>query len=376
MTKLLQSIDVNKASGPDNIPPRVLKECAMELALPLTIFFNFTLSRGNIPTDWKVANVVPIFKSGKNNMADNYRPISLTSVVVKTLERLIHKHIMKYLIDFQLLNDNQHGFRPSRSCVTQLLQLVHEWLQALDKLGSIDAVFLDFAKAFDKVSHAHLLYKLECNGIKGQILTWLRDFLTSRKQRVVIEGQASDWLNLTSGVPQGSILGPLLFLVYINDLPYSVTCNADSFADDTVLHRHIANGSDCDLLQEDLTSASDWCKSWLVTLKTQKCEVLHISRKNDPVRYQYSLNHILLPEVDHHKHLGLWLTPSLSWDYHINSICAKANKVLGLIKRTFGYSNKTGIKTAFKALVIPILEYACPVWNPYLVKHTKAIEAI
>ena len=143
---------------------------------------------------------------------------------------------MKYLIDFQLLNDNQHGFRPSRSCVTQLLQVVREWLQALDKLGSIDAVFLDFAKAFDKVSHAHLLYKLECYGIKGQILTWLRDFLTSRKQRVVIEGQASDWLNVTSGVPQGSILGPLLFLVYINDLPYSVTCNADFFADDTVLH--------------------------------------------------------------------------------------------------------------------------------------------
>ena len=149
VTKLLQSIDVNKASGPDNISPRVLKECAMELALPLTIFFNFTLSRGNIPTDWKVANAVPIFKSGKNNLADNYRPISLTSVVVKMLERLIHKHIIKYLIDFQMLNDNQHGFRPSRSCVTQLPQLIHEWLQALDKLGSIDAVFLDFAKAFD-----------------------------------------------------------------------------------------------------------------------------------------------------------------------------------------------------------------------------------
>ena len=235
---------------------------------------------------------------------------------------------------------------------------------------------MDFAKAFDKVSHAHLLYKLECYGIKGQILSWLGDFLTSRKQRVVIEGQASDWLTVTSGVPQGSILGPLLFLAYINDLPYSVTCNSDLFADDTVLHRHIENRSDCVLLQEDLTSASEWCKSWLVTLKTEKCEVLHITRKKDPIRCQYSLNNLLLPEVDHHKHLGLWLEPSLSWDYHINSICAKANKVLGLIKRTFGYSNKTGIKTAFKALVIPILEYACPVWNPYLVKHTKAIEAI
>ena len=138
----------------------------MELVLPLTNFFNFTLSRGNIPTDWKVANVVPIFKSGKKNLADNYRPISLTSVVVKTLERLIHKHIIKYLTDFQMLNDNQLGLRPSRSCVTQLLQLVDEWFQALDKLGSVDAMFLDFAK----VSHAHLLYKLECYGIKGQIL--------------------------------------------------------------------------------------------------------------------------------------------------------------------------------------------------------------
>ena len=234
VVKLLQSIDVNKASGLDNLPPRILKECAMEWALPLTNSFNFTLSRGNIPADWKVANVVPIFKSGKNNLAD-YCPISLTSVV-KTLERLIHKHIMKYLTDFQLLNDNQHGFRPSRCCVTQLLQLVHEWFQVLGKLGSVDAVFLDFAKAFNKVSHAHVLCKLECYGIKGQILNWLRDFLTSRKQCVVIEGQASDWLSVTSGVPQGSIPGPFLFLAYINDLPYSVTCNSDLFADDTVLH--------------------------------------------------------------------------------------------------------------------------------------------
>jgi len=140
-------------------------------------------------------------------------------------------------------------------------------------------------------------------------------------------------------VPQGSILGPLLFLAYINDLSYSVTCNSDLFASDTVLHRHIENRSDCDLLQEDLTYASEWCKSWLATLKTEKCEALHITRKKDPVRCQYSLNNISLPEVDHHKHLGLWLEPSLSWDYHINSISAKANKVFGLIKRTFGYSN-------------------------------------
>lgn len=190
------------------------------------------------------------------------------------------------------------------------------------------------------------------------------------------DSQASDWLSVTSGVPQGSILGPLLFLVYINDLPYSVTCNSDLFADDTVLHRHIRNRPDCDLLQGDLSSASEWRKSWLVTLKNEKGEVLHITWKKDPIRCQYSLNDMLLPKVDHHKHLGLWLESCLSCYYHINSICAIANRVLGLIKRTFGYSNKTGIKTVFKALVLPILEYACPVWNPYLVKHIKAIEAI
>ena len=145
---------------------------------------------------------------------------------------------------------------------------------------------------------------------------------------------------------QGSILGPLLFLAYINDLLYSETCNSDLFADDTVLHRLINNRSDCDLLQEDLSSASEWCKSWLVTLKTEKCEVLHITRKKDPIRCQYSLNNILLPEVHHHKHLGLWLESSLSWDYHINSICANPNKVLSLIKRTLGFPDKTGITTA------------------------------
>ena len=167
----------------------------------------------------------------------------------------------------------------------------------------MDAVFLDFAKAFDKVLHAHLLYKLECYGIRGQILNWLKDFLSSRKQRVLIEGHSSDWLGVTSGVPQGSILGPLLFLIYINDLPNAVTCNSDLFADDTVLHHLIENVSDCEQLQDDVDSASEWCKSWLVTLKTEKCEVLHVTRKKDPIISAYTLNNSVLPAVDHHKHL-------------------------------------------------------------------------
>ena len=187
----------------------------------------------------------------------------------------------------------------------------------LDKQSSVDVILLDFAKAFDKVSHAHLLVKLPHYGIKGQMLNWIRDFLTSRKQRVVIEGHSSDWLNVTCGVPQGSIIGLLLFLVYINDLPSSVSCNSDLFANDTALHRQIDSVLNCEQFQEDLSSASDWCKSWLITLKTEKCKVLHITRIKDPIFHPYSLDNKTLPAVDYHKHLGVWVESTFSWDPHI-----------------------------------------------------------
>ena len=174
----------------------------------------------------------------------------------------------------ELLCDNQHGFRPLRSCVTQLLQLVHEWLSILEERGSVDAIVLDFAKAFDKVSHPHLLLKIQHHGIKGQLLKWISDFLTTRRQRVVIDGYSSSWSEVTSGVPQGSILGPLLFLVYINDFPLAVKCNCGLFADDSILHRKVTSESDCEDLQTALHSAYDWCNSWLVTLKSEKSKSL------------------------------------------------------------------------------------------------------
>ena len=196
---------------------------------------------------------------------------------------------------------------------------------------------MDFSKAFDKVSHGHPLVKLQLYGIKGQILNWIRDFLTSRMQRVVIEGHSSDWLNVTSGVPQGSIIGPSLFQNYINDLPSSVSCNSDLFADDTALHRQLDSFLNCEQFQEDLSSASDWCKSWLVTLKTEKCKVSHITRKKDPILHPYSLDNTTLPAVDYHKHLGVWVESSLSWGHHISSICAKANHGSGPHKENFWF---------------------------------------
>ena len=239
-----------------------------------------------------------------------------------------------------------------------------EWLSILDERGSVDAIFLDFAKAFDKVCHPHLLLKLQHYGIKGQLLEWISDFLTTRRQRVVIDGHSSGWSEVTSGVPQGSILGPLLFLVYINDFPLAVKCNCGLFADDSILHRKVTSESDCEDLQTDLQSAYDWCNSWLVTMKSEKSKVLHLSRSKDPYHHEYWLSDKPLSAVNHHKHVDVWLESSLSWDYHINYFCAKANKVLDLIRRTFSPNNSEGVSTAYKTLVRPTLEYGCKIWNP------------
>ena len=246
-----------------------------------------------------------------------------------------------------------------------------EWLSILDERGSVDAIFLDFAKAFDKVCHPHLLLKLQHYGIKGQWLEWISDFLTTRRQRVVIDGHSSGWSEVISGVPQGSILGPLLVHC---DLLWSVT--VDSLLTTVFFIGNITSESDCEDLQTDLQSAYDWCNSWLVTLKSEKSKVLHLPRSKDPYHHEYWLSDQPLSAVDHHKHLGVWLESSLSWDYHINYICAKANKVPGLIRRTFGRNNSERVSTAYKTFVRPILEYGCQVWNPYLVKHIKSIESI
>lgn len=376
VAEVLGAINVNKASGPDAISPRILKECSAALAPSISRLFTYSLQAARVPSVWKSANVVPIYKSGASTLAENYRPVSLTSVLVKSLERIIHKHLMQFLMEQNLLCDNQHGFREGRSCITQLLQLLHSWYSTLEKRGSVDVIFLDFAKAFDKVSHPHLLYKLQCYGIKGKVFQWIKDYLSDRKQRVIVDGYSSDWVDVLSGVPQGSVLGPLLFLIFINDFPMSVNCDTELFADDSVLYRLITSAIDCDELQDDLSCATSWCDSWKITLKTEKCEVLHLTKSKNPLLHQYEVNNKNLLTVNQHKHLGIWIESSLSWDYHINTICGKANRVLGLIRRTFGSKNPVAIKTAFIALVRPILEYGCPVWNPYLAKHIHSVESI
>ena len=237
---LLNKINPNKASGPDNIPNLILKNCAKELTPAIVHLFNLSISTGVLPSDWKNANISPIFKKGNKHEPSNYRPISLTSVLCKTLEHIICKHILKHLEQHNILTPLQHGFRSGHSCETQLIITLNDLMKSYDSNIQTDLAILDFSKAFDTVSHRKLLYKLNNYGINGNIHRWIKfnTFLTQRKQQVVVEGEHSSPVNVDSGVPQGTVLGPLLFLCFINDLPLHVSSSVRLFADDCLLYRH------------------------------------------------------------------------------------------------------------------------------------------
>ena len=276
--ELLLTLDVNKATGPDGLSARLLREAAPVISDPLSKLFNMSLNRGKLPRDWKSANITPVYKNGGKEYVSNYRPISLTSLVVKTLEKLVTRHIMAHLEDHDLLSPHQYGFRAGFSCTSQLIRLFHSWASALDKNKTSDVVFLDFEKAFDSVPHKHLISKLGRYGINGQILEWLGDFLQDRFQRVVLEGESSDWSMVYSGVPQGSIVGPMLFLLYVNDIPENLSCSSEMFADDTLLFNSDQPSSVHQPVCESLSQIVDWCKKWLLKLKATKCKCMRITR--------------------------------------------------------------------------------------------------
>lgn len=254
ISKLLTNLKPHKASGPDNIHAKILKECSKTISPILTIIYNQSLASGKIPLDWKHANVCPVFKKGDKHDAINYRPI-LTCICCKVLEHIIIKGIMTHLEQNKILYDLQHGFCSSRSCETQLISFMQNISKSHDQNTQTDIIIMDFAKAFDKVPHKHLLYKLKYYGITCNALNWISDFLEDRTQTVALEGEFSNKVSVTSGVPQGTVMGPILFLIYINDFSdYIQHSTLRLFADDSIIYRDIKNKSDTELLQSDLTA--------------------------------------------------------------------------------------------------------------------------
>ena len=366
---LLQKQKPNKASGPDNIPAKFLKETAEELAPALTSLFKASLYQSKIPDDWRHARVSPLYKTGKSDRSKpaNYRPISLTSISCKVMEHIICSNLMQHLDDCGILTDFQHGFRGKRSCETQLVLTVDDLSRALDQGKQIDCILLDFAKAFDKVSHRSLMTKLENYGIAGQNLLWIQDFLHSRSQVVVVEGEESERAAVTSGVPQGSVLGPALFLVYINDLPEKLHSTPRLFADDTLLYRIIDSPADCDLLQEDLLTLEKWESDWSMEFAAEKCMVLRVTRKRpwNRIIRNYKIHNHVLDSVNSAKYLGVTLDSTLSFKAHIQDITKTAHSTRQFLQRNISGCNRATKDLCYKTYVRPTVEYAASAWDPH-----------
>ena len=370
---LLSNLDTSKGCGPDDIPARLLKEGAPWLASSLTRLFNLSLSQGHLPRDWTSAKVTPIFKNGSKHSVANYRPISLTCIVVKTLERLFHNHLTNSLGD--KLSHHQHGFQKGHSCQTLLLETVHEWAQNLDRASSTHVIFTDFSKAFDLVPHQRFLLKLESIGVRVKLLKWIESFLTNRRQRVLLDGCISEWTPVTSGVPQGSILGPLLFIIYVNDIPQTLSSPTHLFADDCAIYCKVSSQPDCQSLQEDLSRLSEWCQKWQLPLNTKKCKAMCITHKKKPPTFTYYINNNTLEWVDTFKYLGI-LDSRLKWQAQVEGTVLKASRVLNLLRRTMKDCSMDAKKKAYTALVRPLLEYTAPVWSPYLHRDIDMLEKV
>ena len=266
--KQLNSLKIDKSPGPDELHRRLLKELAKSLAKPLCIIFKQSLRLKMIPKEWKKATISAILKKGNRSMAGNYRPVSLTSVVCKLLEQIIREHIIKHMKVNKLFSNKQFGFISGRSTSLQLREVLDKWIEAIDKGTDVDVKYMNFQKAFDKVPHKRLIGKAKNYVLDNPLLEWIEDFLTGRTQRESINGSTSDWKEVTSGITQGSVLGPFLFILFINDLPDGVKSDVYLFADDTKIVRNITDGEE--ILQDDLENLENWSNTWLLKFHPEK----------------------------------------------------------------------------------------------------------
>ena len=378
MEKALKSLKINKSPGPDGLHPRILSELSHELSKPFTLLFHKTMTTGKLPAKWKIAEVRPIFKKGSKTSPGNYRPVSLTSIVCKVFEGFVRDVLYKHLESNHLLAEEQYGFCSRRSCTTQLLNTINDWFLHLDEKTPVDAVYLDFRKAFDTVPHERLLNKLYGYGIRGDVLNWVRDFLSDRSQYVSIHGECSSDIPVTSGVPQGSVLGPTLFIYFINDLPQVVSTSIKIFADDTKAYIPLNSVSDSIKLQETIDCLVEWSDKWLLKFNNSKCKVLHLGKNNPCYNYTIHEDSVVnnLEVTTCEKDLGVHIDPLLNFNDHIDFIVNKSRSISGLIMRIITFKSPDIMVPLFKSLIRPILEYANAVWCPYKRKHIDRIEAI
>jgi hypothetical protein len=375
---VLKNLNVSKASGPSGINNRILRELSVELSIPLSELFNTSLSIGHFPELWKQANVSPLFKSGDPSLAKNYRPISLLDTIGKVFEKILFKYIFNYVREHNLLSPLQSGFIPGDTTVNQLVYLLNMFSQAVDSGKEVRVVFCDISKAFDRVWHKGLLFKLKSIGISGSLLSWFSSYLSARRQRVTLPGAQSEWKSVSAGVPQGSILGPLLFLIYINDIVTDINANIRLFADDTGLSIIVENPViAANTLNSDLDTISRWARQWLVAYNPSKTKSLIISRKSQkqihPPLYMFNEE---ITEVEHHKHLGVFLSHNLRWSHHVDYILSKAYSRINILRKLKYTLDRHSLETIYISFIRPVLEYSDVLFDNCTIHEMNELEKI
>ena len=379
MKEYLQKLKPNKSPGTDQIHPYLLRECAPYLAKPLSKLFNLTMKQGSLPSEWKLAEIRPIYKKkGSKSDPSNYRPVSLTSVTCKIFEKIVKKTLCNHLLQNNLLSPHQYGFIPGRCTDTQLLATIKEWQKSLDNSIPTDVAYLDFRKAFDAVPHKRLLFKLNNYGVKGELLAWVENFLSERKQYVKINNSKSEERPVTSGVPQGSVLGPMLFIYFINDLPEMTTVQTKIYADDTKAFTEIKSEEDRIKLQQSIDLMYRWSQDWQLHFNQTKCKILHIGENNPKFSYYIGegANRTEIETTTLEKDLGVLVDNNLNFEDHIDFIIKKASQKKAQILRNFSFRSKKVLVPLFKSLVRPVLEYVNTVWDSSFKTQIKLLEDV
>ena len=381
---IIQDSDIQEAVGsmkdkitrtPECIPPYFIKRTLPALMPILLFLFNVSLEHGVVPSQWKKALVVPVFKKGDQTQPSNYRPISLTSTFSRIMESILHKKVLDHLLSNNLISPNQYGFVPGRSSCSQILNCLHEWIKAYCRHQTTHVIYTDISKAFDTVSHTKLIQVIKSYKLNNSVITWIQNFLNNRKQQVVINKDFSNIGNVNSGIPQGSILGPLLFILYINDVD-SCGRSLDGyggfrlFADDTKVFC-----TDVQKLQSSLDNVSDWLKSRQLNLSINKCFSLHVGRPSSNKPNFKISNQPILPSSTA-KDLGIYISDSLKWTTHVNQIYKNARNSSYHIIKFSKTKNIWILRKLFITYVRPKIEYSTPVWSPSLKKDIDKIERI
>ena len=394
--KKLTKLRTDKSCGLDGVHPLLLNKLADTMSFPLAIIFNTSIRTGQVPQIWKEGVVTAIFKNkGKRCVAANYRPITLTSVVCKILEKIIVELLEDHLKRNYLKTTKQHGFTPKKSTTTNLIEALNIWSEALSHGLPVDIIYLDYEKAFDKVPHHRLILQLTKYGVQGNILNWVQDYLRNRTQKVRVNGCYSKTSPVLSGVPQGSVLGPALFLIFVADVADIVKNFISLYADDTKLFSYILDSQDSLhthlSIQEDINILCQWSDSMQMSFNVDKCHRLHMGSGN--INYNYTLPKMSnvkktqsatsytytfhpLKHVLNEKDLGVTVDEKLNFKLHISQKIAKANTMIYLVKHYFKHLDTEMLKLLYKSLIRPHLEYCSPVWSPVTKTDIRKIEGV